>query len=242
MLVGGTKMYKEKRNCLNLILLLVLIAIFVVILLFIIHSESICYDKKIELIIQVVSMFITSLALILTFGSLKNEQKQKHISVRPYLILEGLDFVEEKINNSNNKQLDFDFSISNKGVGIANRIKVLIKKENNKEIIFSKEYVRLGITDDNMSYMLASIRDELNYMNRKNGNTISYAPYFGVALTDEFYIENYKDLEEYRYLIIEVIYYDIYGKKFKGTFNVVLNNEDYDLEDGEINELLEEWN
>lgn len=237
-------MYKKKRNIWSVILFLTIIIIFFSIAYFIYDTDILVKEKKFELAIEILGMFITTLALLLTYNSLRNEQKQKHMIVRPYVILENIDFAVESYNKGQSKQLDFDFKIVNKGVGIANRIKVVIKKKKDKKIIFDSQYVRLDVANDNVSYFLADIRDEINkisnIMNKDSGSSISYGHYFGEALTDELYIKDYGDVKDYIKLIVEIFYYDIYGKKYKGTFDVVLDDKDYDLES--VEEKLEEWN
>jgi len=238
-------MYKRKKNFSSIIFIIGIISIFAAILYYILHTDADIFDtnKKIELVIQTLGMFFTTLALFLTYNSLRSEQKQKHISVRPYLILEDIDFAVEHPKDKN-KQLDFDFTVANKGVGIANRVKITIKKRNNNEIIFDKEYVRLDVTNNEIAYLLSNIRDDINTikntLNKDNNNgSLSLGHYFGNELKDEVYIENYSDVDDYRTLIVEIYYFDIYGKKYKGTFNVELDNEDYDLKS--IEEKLEEW-
>lgn len=237
-------MYKQRKNIGSIVLIIGLVLIFSGIIFFVLNSENFNENKKMELIIQILGMFFTTLALLLTYNSLRAEQKQKHISVRPYLVLEDIDFAIEEPKGKN-KQLDFDFIIINKGVGIANRIKIIIKTEKSKEIIFSKEYVRLDVTSSDMEYLLSNIRDDINTikntLNENNNNSgLSWGHYFGNELRDEIYIENYSNVDDYRYLIIEIFYYDIYGKKYKGTFTVELDDEDYDLKSME--EKLDEWN
>ena len=147
----------------------------------------------------------------------------------PYLILNDIDFAIEKISNEK-QQLDFDFSIVNKGNGIANRIKIIIKTSKDKKMLFNKEYAKLDVLDNNMATLLANIRDELNKLNKDNH--YSYSPYFNEMITDEFYIRDYSNENEYKSLIIEILYYDIYGKKYKGIFNAKLD-DDFDLVDYE---------
>lgn len=236
-------MYKKRKNIGSIILILGLVIIFGGIIYFVIDTEIFKDDKKVELIIQILGMFFTTLALLLTYNSLRNEQKQKHISVRPYLILEDIDFAVEHLKDKN-KQLDFDFTIANKGIGVANRVKITIKKKSDNYIIFDKEYVRLDVTNSDVSHLLANIRDDINTikntLNKDNNNGfLSWGHYFGNELKDEIYIENYTNVDDYKKLIVETIYFDIYGKKYKGTFDVELDSEDYDLQN--IEEKLEEW-
>ena len=167
-------------------------------------------------------MFFTSLALILTYNSLRNEKEQKHLTNMPYLILNDIDFCVERIDNKQ-KQLDFDFSITNRGNGIANRINITIKKKTDNEIIFKNYYEKLDVLDNNIAPLLASIRDELNRISDKSN--YSYLPYFGEELSDEFYVKNFLNENEYKSLIIEIVYRDIYGKKYKCIFEVNLDDD-----------------
>lgn len=225
-------MYKKKKDIWSFIFIIVLFIVFSLLFLFVINAdkEYIDYSKKIELCIQLGGMFFTSFALILTYNSLRNEKEQKHLANMPYLILNDIDFAVKKIDKEN-EQLDFDFSIINRGNGIANRINITIKKEKNNEVLFNKDYAKLDVLDNNnIAPLLASIRDELNKMSEKSN--YSYGPYFDETLYDEFYINDYSDVNEYRSLIIEIEYYDIYGKKYKGIFKAKLDS-DYDLSDYE---------
>lgn len=224
-------MYKKKKDIWSLIFIIILFVVFSFLFTFIIKAKNddIEYSKKIELCIQLGGMFFTSFALILTYNSLRNEKEQKHISNMPYLILNDIDFAIEKISNEK-QQLDFDFSIVNKGNGIANRIKIIIKTSKDKKMLFNKEYAKLDVLDNNMATLLANIRDELNKLNKDNH--CSYSPYFNEMITDEFYIRDYSNENEYKSLIIEILYYDIYGKKYKGIFNAKLD-DDFDLVDYE---------
>lgn len=236
-------MYSKNKNFLGIIFIVGLIFVFGAIIYYILYTDIFNIDKKMELTIQAIGIFFTTLALLLTYNSLRNEQKQKHISVRPYLILEDIDFVVEHYKDEN-KQLDFDFTIVNKGIGVANRVRIIIKKKNNNEIIIDKQYVRLDVTNSDISYLLANIRDDINAiknnLDKDNSNGyLSYGHYFGNELREGFYIENYNNVDDYRRLIVEIYYFDIYGKKYKGTFDVTLDAEDFDLES--IEEKLEEW-
>ncbi|MGN1342817.1 MAG: hypothetical protein ACI4VL_06495 [Bacilli bacterium] len=218
-------MYKKKKNWWSIIFTIGLFIVFGLLFIFIIISKQLEYSKKIELCIETGGMFFTSFALILTYNSLRNEREQKHLVNRPYLLLNDIDFAIEKINEDIS-QLDFDFSIINRGNGIANRIRIKILKKNNKEVLFNGNYVRLEVADDNIASILANIRDELNNMNRENN--YSYSPYFTEMIRDDFYIKNFVDKTEYKNLIVEIVYFDIYGKKYKGTFDVTLD-EHFDL-------------
>ncbi len=221
-------MYKKKRDIWSYIFIVVLFIVFTLLFLFVINAnkDDIDNGKKIELCIQLGGMFFTSFALILTYNSLRNEKEQKHLANMPYLVLNDIDFAVEKIDK-NNEQLDFDLSVINRGNGIANKINIIIKKAKDDEIIFNRNYAKLNVLDNkNIAPLLASIRDELNRMSEDSN--CSYSPYFDETLNDEFYVENYLDVNEYKNLIIEISYYGIYGKKYKGIFNVNLD-DDYDL-------------
>ena len=177
-------MYKKKKDIWSFIFIIVLFIVFSLLFLFVINAdkEYIDYSKKIELCIQLGGMFFTSFALILTYNSLRNEKEQKHLANMPYLILNDIDFAVEKIDKEN-EQLDFDFSIINRGNGIANRINITIKKEKNNEVLFNKDYAKLDVLDNNnIAPLLASIRDELNKMSEKSN--YSYGPYFDETLYD----------------------------------------------------------
>ncbi len=223
-------MYKKKKDIWSFIFIIVLFIVFSLLFLFVINANKdyIDYGKKIELCIQLGGMFFTSFALILTYNSLRNEKEQKHLANKPYLILNDIDFAVKKIDKEN-EQLDFDFSIINRGNGIANKINIIIKKYEDNEIIFNKDYAKLDVLDNNnIAPLLASIRDELNKMNKENNYL--YSPYFDETLSDEFYIKNPSNINHYKNLVIEIIYYDIYGKKYKGIFKSTLDDY-FDLKD-----------
>lgn len=232
-------MYKKKKNILSLIFIIILFIVFTLLFLLVISAKEDCieFNKKVELCIQLGGMFFTSFALILTYNSLRNEKEQKHLANMPYLIINDIDFTVEKISKER-KQLDFDFSIINRGNGIANRIKIVIKKQVDNEELFNKNYTKLDVLDNNnIASLLASIRDELNGLNEKSH--YSYSHFFDETLTDEFYVEDYLNENDYKDLIIEITYYNIYGKKYKGIFIAKLD-ENYDLNEYK-EELIEYW-
>lgn len=228
-------MYKKSINWLSIIFFILFFTIFGFLFYFIIFSKELEYVKKIELCIETGGMFFTSFALILTYNSLKNEKQQKHFANQPYLVLNDIDFAINHINKEK-CQLDFDFSIMNKGKGIANRINVKIINKFSGETLFNRDYPKLDIVDNSIAPLLANIRDEINRLN--SNKSLSYGPYFNESLSDEFYIDDYKSEDEYKNLIVEIVYYDIYGKKYKGTFDAVLD-EEFDLKDYE--EELKEY-
>ena len=219
-------MYKKKKDLLSLIFILLLFIVFAFLFYFVIKSDSkfINYSKKIELCIQLGGMLFTSFALIITYNSLRNEREQKHLSVKPYLLINDIDFDIEKIDKDKS-QLDFDFSIINKGNGIANRIYIKIFNNSN-ELLFENKYTNLDIANNDTALLLSQIRDELCKINKDSH--LSYSPYFNEIISDEFYIQNYNDIINYQKLNVEILYFDIYGKKYKSIFKIELD-EDYDL-------------
>ncbi len=233
-------MYKKHKNIISIIINVFIILLFLGVFYFVICGKYAADGRKEELLIQVAGMFITTIALLLTYSSLKNEQKQKNLNTMPYLILEDIDFAVEK-NDKGENQLDFDFSIVNKGTGIAKNITVKIRKEKNKKILFSKTYARLEVISDESILILSNIRDEINKLvNLKDdsGGKMFYTPYFSEKISDEFYVYNYENEDGYRNLLIKICYFDIYGKKYKGKFKIKLDNNN-DLSD--LEEYLEEW-
>lgn len=212
-------MYKNKKNWHNFIFIIILFVSFLFLFKFIICSEVLEYSKKLELCIELCGMFFTSFALLLTYNSLKNEKEQKHLINRPYIVLNDIDFSI----NSKNKYLDFDYHISNKGLGIATNITIKIKKEKDKKIIYENSFIRLEVDSNSIVDALYGIRSEITHLVDKN---TSYMNFNGIM--DDFKVYDNK-LEDYKNLLIEIIYCDIYGKKYKNVINVTLD-DNYDLD------------
>ena len=212
-------MYKHKKNWKNFIFIIALVITFVILFIFIICSNLLEYSKKLELCIQLGGMFFTSFALLLTYNSLKNEKEQKHITSRPYLVLNDIDFC----SNSKNKCLEFDYHISNIGLGIATNITIKIIKEKDKKIIYEKSFIRLEVDSNSIVDALYGIRSEITHLVDMN---TSYMNFNGIM--DDFKVYDNK-LEDYKNLLIEIIYCDIYGKKYKNVINVTLD-DNYDLD------------
>ncbi len=221
-------MYKHKKNWKNFIFIIALVITFVILFIFIICSNLLEYSKKLELCIQLGGMFFTSFALLLTYNSLKNEKEQKHITSRPYLVLNDIDFC----SNSKNKCLEFDYHISNIGLGIATNITIKIIKEKDKKIIYEKSFIRLEVDSNSIVDALYGIRSEITHLVDKN---TSYMNFNGIM--DDFEVDDIKT-EDYKKLVIEIFYYDVYGKKYKNTMYITLNDDnELDTIEEEIKEF-----
>lgn len=224
-------MYKKRKDYVIIILTIILILFFMFLFIQINKLSIDVESKRIELYIQVGGMFFTSLTLILTYNSLRVAQKQKHDLVRPYLYLKDLDFSKQTKNKKN--YLDFDYSIGNSGLGMAHNINIKIKRVNNKKNIYENSFIRLGIDADPTINVLQDIRTEISHL---KDDSISYAFFDGI--NDDFEINNYDDINSYKHLIVEIIYYDVYGKKYKNKTKISLDDY-YDLET--IEEKLKEY-
>lgn len=225
-------MYKKRKDYLIILLTILLLAFYIIIFNQITKLDVSSESEKIELYIQIGGMFFTSLTLILTYNSLRVTQKQKNDMVRPYLYLKDIDFSKQSRQNKHN-YLDFDYSIGNSGVGMAHNIDIKIKRVSNKKIIYEKSFIRLGVDANESISVLQEIRSEIAHL--KDNNTY-YS--FIDGINDDFEVYDYDDINSYKELIIEIIYYDVYGKKYKNKTKVSLDN-DYDLDT--IEESLTEY-
>lgn len=212
-------MYKVKKNWCNFIFIIILFISFSFLFRFIICSEVLEYSKKLELCIELCGMFFTSFALLLTYNSLKNEKDQKHLISRPYIVLNDITFSI----NSKNEYLDFDYHISNKGIGMATNIAIKIKKEKDKKMIYENSFLRLDVDSDSIVNALYEIRNELTHLMDKNTTYINFN-----GIIDDFKVYDNK-ADDYRNLRIEISYCDIYGKKYKNFISVILD-DNYDLD------------
>ena len=212
-------MYKSKKNWYNFIFTVILFVSFLFLFKFIICSKVLEYSKKLELCIELCGMFFTSFALLLTYNGLKNEKEQKHLINRPYIVLNDIDF----FINSKNEYLDFDYHISNKGLGIATNITIKIIKEKDKKIIYEKSFIRLEVDSDSIVNALYEIKNEIAHLKGKNTTYVNFN-----GLMDDFEVDDNK-VEDYKNLVIEIFYYDVYGKKYKNTMHITLN-DDYELD------------
>lgn len=179
---------------------------------------------QINVVTQLIYTFVTTLMVIMTYAVLKATQEQKFQAVRPYLVANNFGIWKNAAEH-NREELDFD--IYNEGPGLALSINIKVKKTENKKLLFESNFTRCTVQDNKIYGALCAIRDEINHIrnNQENGSArYGYSPYVAEHIPIEFPIEG--DIKEYLIFIVELEYSDIYGKKYKNTFDVKLNEEE----------------
>lgn len=160
----------------------------------------------------------------MTYSVLKATQEQKFQAVRPYLVANNFGIWKNAAEN-NREELDFD--IYNEGPGLALAINIKVKRTDNKQLLFETNYTRCTVQDDKVYGALCAIRDELNHIRNSQENRgakYGYSPYLAEHIHIEFPIKG--DTKENLLFIVELEYSDIYGKKFKSTFDVKMDKEE----------------
>lgn len=182
---------------------------------------------QINVVTQLVYTFVTTLMVIMTYAVLKATLDQKFQAVRPYLVANNFGIMKNVAEN-NRKELDFD--IYNEGPGLALSINIKVKRTATDKLLFESNYTRCTVQDDKVYGALCAIRDEINHIRNKQENDSAkygYSSYVAERILIEFPIEG--DIKEYLLFKVELEYSDIYGKKYKNTFEVKLDEEELEV-------------
>ena len=186
---------------------------------------------KVNILTQLIYTFVTTILVILTYSALKTTQEQKHQAVRPYLVVGDLGIYKNAQAQMRN---EVDFNIYNEGHGLALNINVQVKRKFDGKIIYKADFTRLNVQDNPIYGALCEIRNEINLYRNDGGNGTYYPPYIPYSLQIDFPVEG--DLTSYLSLIIELSFSNIYGKKYRNTFQFTLDNKEL-----EVNDCIEEF-
>jgi hypothetical protein len=204
-------------------LYLLIVLVFIGLVLFTILSSDSALLTQINIIVQLIYTFVTTLMVIFTYKVLKETKEQKNQSVRPYLSVYEIDFWHSRERKN---EYDLDFYIYNEGMGLALNISVKVYRSNDKKEIYKNQYTRLNVNDNPIYGALCDIRDEINKFRNNNSNGIYFSPYTPNRIEVEVPLEGGKS--DYLALVIEIGYNDIYGKQYKSIFDVKLSDGDND--------------
>lgn len=211
-----------KLNRFNIFLGLSIVAIAIALVTTISTKDSTILTQ-INVVTQLVYTFVTTLMVIMTYAVLKATQEQKFQAVRPYLVANNFGIWKNAAEN-NREELDFD--IYNEGPGLALSINIKVKRTKTDKLLFESNYTRCTVQDNKVYGALCAIRDEINHIRNNQENESAkygYSPYVAERIHIEFPIEG--DIKEYLLFKVELEYNDIYGKKYKNTFEVKLDEE-----------------
>lgn len=191
----------------------------ILIALFLVNDNT--YLTKINILTQLIYTFVTTALVILTYATLRATQQQKHQSIRPYLVISGLGIFK---NAQEHFREEIDFDIYNQGCGLALNIEVIVKRLMDEKIVEHEIYTRLDVIDSPIYGALHDIGNEINLLRNNKGNGIHFSPYIPEKIHIEYPIEG--DLKNNLKIFVEINYNDIYEKKYRNTFSIVLDEEE----------------